>query len=757
MTYACGEDHSNETVLYDNEKTDIDMSSSSDGEEMEAEGPNGEEADLDHAQQGRPSTRKGVCCERAKAGPLLVNYESDEENSINMTEDNKIDENDTVQEQDDISSPLPIQHRNSSITPSNILSPTGRRAYRTPQSLSPSISPTHAAFSSYSDPASSSTICKRASNFTHHHTLPTIRRVIAQQGNQARVEYYPQWISRAWLKNNTPASVWSEWKEMKHDEESVLSYLPLTAQGYSPLRSASCSASLSGSKRNRKGQLRRESCADDQDSDQDENMRVAARPWKVLRSEVSNDNDSGFYLAAMLEETVQRAVSELSSRKMHDVLSSPVAFMPGSGSKRRAAELMGRNGLELDIHAFLRHLARLSAKERRKFEGVKVRWMGQVDGRVKTTEGRKHGVSAVSYVAPVCEGWENPLNGMKASDYFRHMARNSTTGRNDDDKDDDADDETSEYTTLLQHKRLLTSLLTNSPWLLSTTSHLTALAWLLIPRRQLKAHFHALGIHLPDDWHNYQREQYLCRYSEVVEDKRTWHDLMETSLFLNKHFKELKMAERGEKDEWITDDEGDSDVEDEHPCAGVTAANMRKSLKKTADERKHGQGKTSAKGKKQTASGINTQPTYSRRKATVIHHTNDNNNDNDDDDDFHHHPDTDTDTEYDTTHAAADATTTTDSSDPEPPPRPRPRPSKKLTPTRPLSIKSASSKAPRRAALVDPDAVRLGKRARAAANRARAVAAKKKEVEEAEEVEVDRLTGDEWRVLRAWRAGREGC
>ncbi|KAH9883165.1 hypothetical protein J1614_000021 [Plenodomus biglobosus] len=391
---------------YEKGKVDIDLSSSSESKKMSIYSSKGEVAELEHAQQRQSHMRESTHCKGARAGPHLCDYETDQDNRTNI---NSIENN-----QNDALLPVTLQHRNLSIASINIPSPANCRSHCTPQSLSTSISPIHPSSPSDStDLINASTLFRRTPSTTHH-ALPTIRRVIAQQGDQARVEYYPQWVSRAWLKNNTPTTVWKEWQEMKDDEECVLSYLPLTGRGYASVCSASRSSTVSGTGTITATRETQEECNTHgiyKPETQRDNATEIVTPWKVLRSEVPNDNDSGSYLAAMLEETIRCAIAELSSRKIHHVLDSPVIFVPGSGSKRRAAELMGRGGMELDITTFLRHLSGLSARERRKFESVKVRWMGQVDERVGNTEGRTHGVSAVAYIAPVCAGWENPLTG----------------------------------------------------------------------------------------------------------------------------------------------------------------------------------------------------------------------------------------------------------------------------------------------------------------------------------------------------------
>ncbi|KAI8938520.1 hypothetical protein NX059_004406 [Plenodomus lindquistii] len=517
---------------------------------------------------------------------------------------------------------------------------------------------------------------------------PPIRRIIAQQGAQIRVEYYPQWVPRVWLESPTSPDIdkLKEWRDLQSkNEEHVLTYTPLASihDPPPPLSQAHC-------------------------GNADETATTMA-PWKVLRSSVPNDNDSPAHLAAMLSATLHLAVAELQSLTLHHVLSSPVVFTPNSGSKRRAAELMGRSGLDIDISAFLAHLVTLSPRERRKFEPVKVRWMGQVDPRVGVTTGRTHSVSAVAYVAPVCEGWEGPLGGVEMSRYMRDMMRGCvcvpTPSASSDTKD-------TGYTALLTHRAQLFALLSASPYLLSPTSHLTALVWTLLPRRQLKSLYGKLGICVPPDWHNYQREMYTCRYSEVVRDQRSWHDIMETSLFLNRHFKELRIVEEGERDEWETEDEGDTedeeeDGEGEQEKEGLTVVERlcTRGLKREACEMQDGD--------------------VTDREGNAEDEDDDDGGDDD---------------EYE---APVEVHSDTDSN---PDVKIIERPSRGPPASRSrLSIKSASSKAPRKAQIIDPDAKPRRKKARTKGGKGGGGGVGV----------ADELTAEEWRVIRALRVKKD--
>ena len=503
-----------------------------------------------------------------------------------------------------------------------------------------------------------------------------------------------------------PASLWHEWQTMKEDNESVLTYTPRTGNTHAA----------------RHGTARSNA----------ENDGTGMQPWNVLRSEVASDNDSGDYMATMLEETVVLAVRELRSRKIDHVVGVPVEFV--SGSQRRAAELLGWGEGLVDVTTFLRLLTTMSARERRKFDGVKVRYMGQVDPRVTETKGRTHRISAAEYLGPVLGEWKSSLLNMRARSFFRDMEVDGNDGHGHDNDDDDEDDDTdqlSEYALLQRYKTLLLNLLTASPWLLHPHSHLTSLMWTMIPRRQLKLHLTGqLGIILPHDWHTYIREQYLCSYSETVQDKRSWHDLMETSLFLNKHFKDLKMAELGQRDEYITDDEGDSDAEDHHPSSGVTAANNARAHRGVMHRESVAM---PALSRKRAASAMEDSDPG---RITEIE-------DDDDDDD---------DGEYDDEQAAYDdvsdsegegeAEAETESVEPARKPVQRCGP-----------VKSASSKVPRRAAIVDPDEIMRGKMSKTKERNQRLAA--KRRMEHELLCSSAQPTEEEWAMLHAMRARQE--
>lgn len=667
-------------------------------------------------------------CRTASCGPRLVNYSSDDDeysrSSISNSSRSSIDSTE---------SSVPIHHRNDEIAVSNILPDHERRISKTPRDFRKPISPPCSSSSEYIDAedkhfaahrenhdsttrvsvplATFTTIsptCQSPSTFSSNKAttkspdchLPVIRRVIAQQGNQVRLEYYPQWVSRTWALTNMPDSLWQEWQTMKEDEESVLTYTPSIGTGFASLPSA------------------------DPESEDD---RAGPKAWKVLRSEVASDNDSGDYMAAMLEESVVHAIRELGSRKIDHVLAVPVEF--ASGSKRRAAELLGRTDGHVDIITFLGLLAKMTARERRKFDTVHVRYMGQVDPRITDAKGRTHKISSVEYLGPILSEWKSPLLGMKARSFFRDMEVDDEAQTQEDSEDDDDTARLSEYALLQRYKVLLLALLTSCPWLLHPHSHLASLIWTMVPRRQLKRHFsNTLGITLPHDWHTYMREQYLCNYSEKVQDKRSWHDLMETSLFLNKHFKDLKMAELGQRDEYITDDEGDSDAEDDHPCSGVTAANNakvdrgRSSLETVA----------TPASRKRTASAMEDFDAGRRTERE---------SDDDDDDDADYN---DGQAEYE------DASDSEEEVEVEEEEYLEPVEIVKKPVQRCGPVKSASSKVPRRAAIVDPDNIVRGKTSKTKERNDRLAAKRRRE--HGIMAPSEPPTEEEWAILLARRS-----
>ncbi|KAF2850583.1 hypothetical protein T440DRAFT_450582 [Plenodomus tracheiphilus IPT5] len=703
------------------DEEDFKMISDIDNEEMDANDPDGEDERREDNgfgnEHARSSTQNGRRCSHAKDRPHLTAHQHDP--ASNHEAHNSSHQANHYTE--DTQFTLPVHHTEPLITLSNILSPTLRGPSCNPEPFSESISPTYPP-SEYSDPSEPPVSSKhQALPAAYHRVLPNIRRVIAQHGNQARVEYYPQWISRVWLKNNTPAAIWEEWKGMKEDQDSVLTYAPLVGRGHTSLTRASMSTSLSNLGKKGKGKQIKGDWSDN-DADEDNKKRVP-RPWKVLRSEVCSDNDGIPYLTAMLSEIITRATQELSNRKIHHVLSSPVDFVPGS--KRRAAQLMGRDEQNLEVNTFLRYLAKLSARERRKFEGVKVRWMGQIDPRVTTIKGRTHNVSAVAYTAPVSEGWKNPLEEINASDYAldsdEHSPSSSSITNEDQDDDDDIPQRT-HYENLLHHKSLLLPLLHACPWLLTPTSHFTSLCWLLLPRRNLTHTFRSLGIGLASDWHTYTRELYLCRYSEVVGDRRGWHDLMETSLWLNRWFKELRIGEEGVRDVWETDSEADSEEED---GKYVSVGGMGRQVGEDEDKGKENGANTMPRGIKRAASEMeDTDAKVADRSRRIsLSNTENDDNDNDNDEDY-----TDTQELFTSTEDEQDPPALTHhhhhhSKKPTPSHQ---TPTSRTTPHPHLPRKSASSKAPRRANTIDPDAISPGKKTKATVDKARRVAREKR-------------------------------
>lgn len=355
-------------------------------------------------------------------------------------------------------------------------------------------------------------------------TLPPIRRIIAQKGPSFRVEYLPTWLHVSRL----PAPLLHEWTTLSQSSENILSYTPSLA--------TNTTATTTG-------------------------INKLPTAWTILRNEVPSDNDSGPSMARMLHETVQRAAHELSSSTLTHVLSAEYEWT--SGSRAKAAQLMQRDAATLDVKTCLTHLAtKLAPRERKQYAGIKVHWLGQIDSRISSTTGCTHDVSVVALLAPVTRGWPNPLSAWQARNFFREMSSEDAGLQVPGVYMQNPDDETirSEYATLQSWKRTLIALISTAPWLLTPSSHLASLLWLLCARRTLKRLFLSWGVQLHSDWHTYVREEYLPRYHEDVGDARGWHDLMETSLFLNTYFKELRLAEEGVRDVDWTEDEGDSDL-----------------------------------------------------------------------------------------------------------------------------------------------------------------------------------------------------
>jgi hypothetical protein len=175
------------------------------------------------------------------------------------------------------------------------------------------------------------------------------------------------------------------------------------------------------------------------------------------------------------------------------------------------------------------------------------------------------------------------------------------------DDEDDAD-KPSAYHTRESWKKVLLPLIKDSPWLLRNgKTWFSGLVWTIFGQKYLKKLYYSWGCKLisgDNDWYQYTREHFLIRYHEEVQDKRGWHDMMETSLYLVRYMKELKMAELGEKDSDNTDDAGGFDEgggDDEDPDDGGAP-----SKGKAGDK---------GKGKKTSAAG-KAKKTSAKEKST---------------------------------------------------------------------------------------------------------------------------------------------